>query len=264
MMCKPIQILPKFFDVPKDQYPVLKRVHVMHPAHRFAPHMAKEDVNRFLSKLRHDMRNTIRPLVEVPKWISEDLKDTGLKLDDAMVENFRMLDSYGNRLSQMVEDLITYVHIGQEENPSTKCPSQVFTELTNGTIPPGFEIKGTFEHDDLPLSERDLNNLMDALMSNAIKHHDRDTGRVQVACRATELVVQLSVFDDGPGIPEDFHGKVFDPLTTLRSRDEVEGSGMGLTIVHHIARMNDGGVKLISPGTSRGTCVTVWFEKQDS
>ena len=42
------------------------------------------------------------------------------------------------------------------------------------------------------------------------------------------------VTDDGPGIAPEFHGKIFDMFQTLRSRDEVEGSGMGLSLVRKI------------------------------
>ena len=45
--------------------------------------------------------------------------------------------------------------------------------------------------------------------------------------RIDQGTVEFSVRDDGPGIPREFHEKVFQMFQTLRPRDELEGSGMG-------------------------------------
>ena len=97
------------------------------------------------------------------------------------------------------------------------------------------------------------------LLSNCVKHHDRPHGRIHIACRDTHQGVQLTVSDDGPGVEARFLEKIFDPLTTLESRDLVEGSGMGLTIVRRIAQLNGGHVKAISTDGKRGTCIVIRF-----
>ena len=64
----------------------------------------------------------------------------------------------------------------------------------------------------------------------------------------------------GPGIHPRFHERVFKPMTTLRSRDEVEGSGLGLALVRKIAGNYGGHACLISTGAERGTSVEVRLE----
>jgi len=60
------------------------------------------------------------------------------------------------------------------------------------------------------------------------------------------------VIDDGPGISAQFHHKVFEMFQTLRPRDEVEGSGLGLSLVKKTVESLGGEILLESAG--RGCC----------
>ena len=70
----------------------------------------------------------------------------------------------------------------------------------------------------------------------------------------------VTVSNDGPGIPPRYHERVFQPMTTLRSRDEVEGSGLGLALVRKIAAAYGGHACLVSTCNERGTTVSVRLE----
>jgi signal transduction histidine kinase len=65
------------------------------------------------------------------------------------------------------------------------------------------------------------------------------------------------VIDDGPGIPEEYRESIFEMFKTLKPRDEVEGSGMGLALVRKIVgRM--GGRCGVDPAAKRGS--HFWFD----
>ena len=83
-------------------------------------------------------------------------------------------------------------------------------------------------------------------MGNAIKHHDREDGLVQVSCRDCGDFVELMVSDDGPGIAPEFHERIFNMLQTLRPRDEGEGSGMGLALIKKIVETQGGSITVDS------------------
>ena len=104
----------------------------------------------------------------------------------------------------------------------------------------------------VPLSQVLLN-----CIGNAIKHHDRSVGSVDVDVADCGDHWRFSVTDDGPGIPEKYRESVFEMFSTLKSRDQVEGSGMGLALVRKIVRRM-GGACGIAPRAGRGTCV--WFD----
>ena len=68
-------------------------------------------------------------------------------------------------------------------------------------------------------------------------------------------MVEFVVTDDGAGIPEQFRERVFGMFQTLRPRDEVEGSGMGLAIVRKLVERQGGKVWLTEGREGRGLSV---------
>jgi signal transduction histidine kinase len=65
--------------------------------------------------------------------------------------------------------------------------------------------------------------------------------------------VEFAVRDDGPGIPPEFHGKIFELFQTLKRRDDVEGSGMGLAIVKKLVERQNCHITVHSEGNGTGT-----------
>jgi two-component system C4-dicarboxylate transport sensor histidine kinase DctB len=72
-----------------------------------------------------------------------------------------------------------------------------------------------------------LNLLQNGLDASLAAHHDRRS-RLAVVATATDTEVQISVADDGAGIPDEMAPHVFDEFVT--SKDSEEGRGLGLTL----------------------------------
>jgi len=96
------------------------------------------------------------------------------------------------------------------------------------------------------------------LLSNAIKFTPKG-GRVQVVLERVSSHVELSVTDNGIGIPADFLPYVFerfrqaDASTTRR----FGGLGIGLSLVKTLVEMHGGSVRVKSPGENQGSTFTV-------
>ena len=98
-----------------------------------------------------------------------------------------------------------------------------------------------------------LEQVLRNLIGNAIKHHDKQRGEVIVSAETTGDLVELIVRDDGPGIAPEFHEKIFQLFQTLKRRDEVEGSGMGLAIVRKLVERQNCQISVQSQGNGTGT-----------
>jgi signal transduction histidine kinase len=102
-------------------------------------------------------------------------------------------------------------------------------------------------------SARDLALLVRNLVDNAIRY-TRGSGRVDVALRAEDGEVVLSVSDTGPGIPQRDLPRIFERFYRVdraRSR-ETGGTGLGLSIVRHVVE-NHGGRISVESELGRGT-----------
>ncbi len=94
---------------------------------------------------------------------------------------------------------------------------------------------------------------LDALIENAVQHTS-GSGTIELAARASGHHVEISVSDDGPGIPEEALGRIFERFAradSARNRRD-GGAGLGLAIVAAIARAHGGycGVRSSKAGST--------------
>ena len=117
---------------------------------------------------------------------------------------------------------------------------------------PGAEVEGVRD---------ELHRLVLNLMENALRHTDPGTAvEASVERRNGEVVV--SVEDDGPGIPEELHDKVFERF--YRGEGDRSGSsGLGLSIVRAVAESHHGSVRLEEPLDGRGARFVVRLPARD-
>ena len=99
---------------------------------------------------------------------------------------------------------------------------------------------------------------MQNLVDNAIKHHDKKQGTIELNVEKTDGELLFSVRDDGPGIAEEYHEKIFEIFQTLKPRDRVEGSGMGLTYVKKAVEGAGGRIRCESQPGAGTTFLFTW------
>ncbi len=80
---------------------------------------------------------------------------------------------------------------------------------------------------------------------NEVKHHDAERGEITIRGRRENGMCRFEVSDDGPGIPSGYRDKIFRLFETLKSRDKVEGSGMGLALVRKMIEFEGGSIELV-------------------
>ena len=73
------------------------------------------------------------------------------------------------------------------------------------------------------------------LVSNAIKYNDKAVPEIKISAESKGDKCEIWVEDNGPGIPEQFREKIFGVFETLQRRDDVDSTGIGLTIVKKMA-----------------------------
>ena len=84
--------------------------------------------------------------------------------------------------------------------------------------------------------------------------------RITIAVSTTEADCMLLVSDNGPGIPEEFHSKVFEPMFTGR-----EGArGMGLTIAQNIVRSCSGDITVVNDRRRKGATLRITLPRKRS
>ena len=91
-----------------------------------------------------------------------------------------------------------------------------------------------------------LEQVFSNLISNAIKHHPRFDGKVQISCQDLGSAYEFAISDDGKCIAPEYHEKIFGIFQTLEARDRTENTGIGLAIVKKIVENQGGKIKIES------------------
>jgi len=190
------------------------------------------DLNQFVYVASHDLKSPANAIRQIVDWIEEDCHDS---LNEAGLNHLKLLRNRSNRMITLLDDLLQYsrFHHGNYETKEFNLKKMVshIMELMN----PELKYKITADDKNLiaPYSPTEI--VLRNLIFNAIKHHDKPTGVIEIKYLEDDpKLYKLVVIDDGPGIAPDLIDKALEMFQTLQPRDQVEGSGMGLALVKKI------------------------------
>lgn len=212
---------------------------------------SNRDLEEFAYVASHDLKAPLRAISHLAEWITEDL---GESASEETRENLSLLRQRVTRMQMLLDGLLTYSRVGRGDKLAEPVDLALLVEDIVAGIgpPPGFRVACEGAMPVLRCQRSPLEHVLQNLIVNALKHHDRDTGQVIVSARIRDGMAEICVEDDGPGIPPQFHEKIFVIFQTLSSRDEVEASGMGLAIVKKAVERHGGRVVVESAPPARG------------
>jgi two-component system, OmpR family, sensor kinase len=81
------------------------------------------------------------------------------------------------------------------------------------------------------------------IVLNLLRNAAQAGSRVQMRARWHNGEAEITISDDGPGVPPEMRERIFEPFVT----DKEQGAGLGLAIVERLARVNGGRVELSDP-----------------
>jgi len=220
---------------------------------------ANEELRRFAFITSHDLKTPLRGIRLLVDWISADHAD---RLDATGKEYFALLAQRATRMYGLVEAIHQYASIGYEGSRVTVNLNELVPEVVRRLHPPR-SIRILIE-DALPQVQYDkdrITQVFEHLLGNAIKYVDKTHGCIVIRCREEPTGWKLSITDNGPGIDQKYHRKVFEVFQTLTPKDECETTGMGLSIVKKIIESYGGSIWIESaPG--EGTTFFFTLSKQ--
>lgn len=215
---------------------------------------SNKELDDFAYVASHDLKAPLRDVQNLANWIRED---AAASLPPASLRHFEVLEQRLLRMEKLLDDLLEYSRAGRKFEAAAPFRLDQLLEEILGLVPPppGFTIHLPATDLEFDTPRVPLRHIIQNLVGNALKHHDREQGSISVEAKLEGSCVRIEVADDGPGIPESSQKKVFDLFTTLRSRDDVEGSGVGLAIVKKTVEAFGGSIRIQSPG-ERGCVVS--------
>ncbi|MFH7242618.1 MAG: PAS domain S-box protein [Spirulina sp.] len=203
------------------------------------------ELDQFAYVTSHDLKAPLRAISNLADWIGEDLAG---QIPAENQRQLALLKSRVQRMEALINGLLEYARIGRRERQITQVNvAQLLHSVIDSLAPPpGFQVQVADAMPTIPTHQTALGQVFANLISNALKHHHQDQGRVTIHCRSQGDVLEFCVSDDGPGIAPQYHEKIFTIFQTLKARDDFESTGVGLSVVKKIVESENGRVWLES------------------
>ncbi|MDX1388556.1 MAG: ATP-binding protein [Acidobacteriota bacterium] len=211
-----------------------------------------EDVRRsFVANVSHELRT---PLTSIKAFV-ETLRDDELSDRDNAVRFLEIIQKHTDRMGALIDDLtdLSLIETGSISLEMQRVDAREVVEDVTEQLEALAESRGVEIVVGMPsgffvrADRRRLEQVLTNLVENAIKFN-RDGGSVRIEGRMQDGRPEITIADDGPGIPADHQQRIFHRFHRVdkdRSR-EAGGTGLGLAIVKHLVRLHGGQVRLDS------------------
>ncbi len=220
---------------------------------------AETETDEIVYRISHDLRGSVRALQELPTWIIEDLEKAAVRMPDESSRHLELIASHACRLDLMLTGLLAYSRVGRMQAIGALSPRAILDEVLDDlALSDDVEITNELDRGNCQMGVSDLQSVFSILITNAVRFHPEKRPKIAIkGGPVSEKMWQISVTDDGPGIPDDKRDFILKPMTKLVSRDVDPGAGMGLAILRKIAWAYRGSVDVSAPKGHRGTKVQV-------
>lgn len=215
---------------------------------------ANKELDQFVYVASHDLKAPLRAVENLARLVERATQEL---LPPDKHEYLELMQSRVKRMEALLDDLLSYSRVGRVATPvvTVDC-NQLLRDIVALFDPPvSFTISIQNNLPVLRAQRAPLEQVFRNLIGNALKHHGRPEGKIVITGIDEGEYIRFAVSDDGPGIPAEYHEKVFQMFQTLKPRDEVEGSGMGLALVKKVVEDQGGQVTLQSE-VGKGSCFT--------
>ena len=204
---------------------------------------ANQELEAFSYSVSHDLRAPLRHVMGFVKMLEQD---AGPSLSEKSLRHLTTIAEAAQRMGNLIDDLLAFSRIGQAEMRKQEVNlDQLVVESLSDFQEETKDRNIVWEIHPLPTVRADralLRLALVNLISNAVKFTGaRAEAKIEIGSAPsgdTETVIFIR--DNGAGFDPRYAGKLFGVFQRLHSREEFEGTGIGLANVQRIIHRHGG------------------------
>lgn len=214
-----------------------------------------EEMMQFTSAVSHDLKSPIASIQSVSDFLEEDIKKGK---EENISQYLEIIRTSCNGMRSLIKDIVELAEVGARTNKMEKLN---FGEIVKASIQ---LVHGRISQENIALSidrkfpevvvdKNKMTRVVVNLVDNAIKYMgDQKDPRIEVGYWGhNEEGHIFFVKDNGRGIPKDYQDRIYNIFERLQS--DVEGTGLGLSMVKRILLNHRGRIWVESEGTNQGS-----------
>ena len=218
---------------------------------------SNRELDEFAYVASHDLKAPLRGIAHLSAWLEEDL---GPLLPAASHEHLGLMRGRVLRLEALIDGILDYSRAGRQRHKLERVDVARLLREAVELLSPRNAVDIQVAP-DLPVLTTERVPLLQVFMNllgNALKHGGRDDLRIEVSWRDLGDMGEFRVRDNGAGIAPEFHHRIWGIFQTLRPRDQIEGTGIGLSVVKKAVESRGGQVWVESAADQGTTFGFTW------
>ncbi len=223
---------------------------------------SNDELEQFAYVISHDLRQPLRMISSYIQLLENHL-DSHLDEDTRQMMHFAA--DGATRMNQMLVSLLEYSRVGRKSEPAEKLSTREILDEVLLFLRPAIdesgariEISGNWPQLDVPRDE--FTRLLQNLIDNAIKYRAAGQApKITVEVTADDHEYRFCIADNGIGIDPEQQKRLFKVFQRLHTREQYQGTGIGLAFCRKIVEGSGGRIWIESPGSGSGSrfCFTL-------
>ena len=195
-----------------------------------------KNLQEFSQIVAHDIKSPVRNMKKFAELILEDF---GSRLDVKVIDHIEHIVSNANKSQLYIDGVLKYsknVYFLKHEKTEVDLSRLIGDIASQQTPPQGITITFPLNLRPILTSRSALQIVLTNLISNAVKHNDKEDGKIDIEVEVLESNATFRIIDNGPGIPSSELEKIFTLFYKVNNQDlsAEEGTGIGLSVVQRI------------------------------
>jgi light-regulated signal transduction histidine kinase (bacteriophytochrome) len=230
---QPTEMVGLWLDITerKKDEQQLKEAHDLLKSRSEALEESNTELSQFTYVVSHDLKAHLRAIHSYCDWLSDDLLDS---LDGDQKEYIEGMQDAVQQAENLIDDLLELSRVGRRAMAAEPIHlTPFFKDLTQSLITDTNVIIEITEN--LPIinvSNTLLTQVFQNLIVNAHTYNLSEQKEIKILGEVKGDNYRVSVSDNGMGIEERFHERVFQLFQRLHTKEEIDGTGIGLAIVN--------------------------------
>ncbi|WP_339841854.1 PAS domain S-box protein [uncultured Maribacter sp.] len=200
---------------------------------------SNQGLQEYAHIVSHDLKSPLRSISALATWLSEDYKDV---LDEGGRQNLELMQEKVASMDKLIHGILEYSTANSSELDDSKVDLNSVISDIGETIYIPEHVK-LMVPEKLPTIVADrikMHQVFQNIIGNAVVHIEREVGTVEVLFKDIGNQWQFTIRDNGVGIPEEYHKKIFDIFQSIGNNER--STGIGLSIVKKIVDRYNGRV----------------------
>ncbi len=197
------------------------------------------ELKSFAHIVSHDLKAPLRGINAISQWIYEDYSD---KLDDNGKEQLQLMSDKVKEMRKLIDAILQYSRAGQIITDKSLVDLNTLVSTTIELLSPPDTMKIHIDN-RLPTifcEETKIGQVFQNLIGNGIKYIDKPVGEIHISSKQENNHYLFIISDNGPGIPEEFYEQIFQIFNKVNKNENIDSSGVGLSIVKKIIEQHGG------------------------